>query len=772
MSKTKAQIQREFNDFAEKIARLESLKHELDALRTEGFESEVKIIRAKLRDIDAIPSVSRDISELKRKIEKSHQKKAEVCPGLKNKIHHVEKLIMDRRRMACVKQLKKNEIESVKEIPKLEGELHKLRKLFEGHLSSRKVKIDSGVGILVDSKFDEFVNELKAGVSENLRKEESAMKEEESLKLKNDLEKRKEILTRQADEMEEKRRREEASLRADFERRKKELANKVNQTKEERVKQEKMLQEELNNLKRKLSDGYISLKKKKQALDVRLTDMKARLEHEERTLKANLDKQRKEEYNYLEGDFQNRKQLLVKKVYEMRKKKDEEDKLLRKSVEEKKKDFDRKARELEKKKGEEEKKLQMEFAGMKEQLAKKLDSFSGKKEQLAERTRAIEKRKMKEINSLREKLFENLKIERDNMGVDFERKRAELDKKSVEIGKKLEEEESLMKNDFEKRKQLLAMREKQSHHQFQEQIEKMRKVFAQRALEHERVRETEEKAILHNLDDIKRGLAERAKRLIERRKHLSEKEAEMRKGVEAEGKVIRAGLEDKKKELDKKSEEIAHKLQLEKERLQKEFERKTRMILSRASEMDRKRVEGESLMVANFEAKKKELAEKYTNYVRREHENYKRKVSMHLEKEVKSKFNDELRKKVLEIKNQVVKETKQKLLNALTRESERKLEVEKDKTKKEFEADKENVEECLKHEMEERIVGIKDKMHNELIQRVKCEVEAREKELRSKLGKEYHGKLNVEKRILEAEIEKKKRMLEKYAVGRVKDLFK
>jgi hypothetical protein len=64
----KKSVEREFDDFARKIARLESLKHELDAMDTGGFEAEAKAIRSKLKDINSIPEIERGISALRKKI--------------------------------------------------------------------------------------------------------------------------------------------------------------------------------------------------------------------------------------------------------------------------------------------------------------------------------------------------------------------------------------------------------------------------------------------------------------------------------------------------------------------------------------------------------------------------------------------------------------------------------------------------------------------------------------------------------------------------------
>ena len=62
-------VKREFEEFARKIARLESLKHELDAVDTKGYEKEASMIRSKLKDVNAIQDIERRIASLKVKIE-------------------------------------------------------------------------------------------------------------------------------------------------------------------------------------------------------------------------------------------------------------------------------------------------------------------------------------------------------------------------------------------------------------------------------------------------------------------------------------------------------------------------------------------------------------------------------------------------------------------------------------------------------------------------------------------------------------------------------
>ena len=59
--KSKKSVKKEFEDFANKIARLEYLKHELDAMDKGGFKSEVRLIRAKLKDVNSIKEAENDI---------------------------------------------------------------------------------------------------------------------------------------------------------------------------------------------------------------------------------------------------------------------------------------------------------------------------------------------------------------------------------------------------------------------------------------------------------------------------------------------------------------------------------------------------------------------------------------------------------------------------------------------------------------------------------------------------------------------------------------
>ena len=154
MVKKKEDVKKEFTNFAKKIAEIESLKQELNALNAKGFETEAKLIKSKLKDINAIPEIKKEINSLREKIIHS-------TPSRKN----------------------------IENIPKLESEVKNLKKDFEEHTKPSKMKIDTGVGILVNSKYDDFIDEIKAELTQRLKAKEITIKN----KLKANLKENKEI---------------------------------------------------------------------------------------------------------------------------------------------------------------------------------------------------------------------------------------------------------------------------------------------------------------------------------------------------------------------------------------------------------------------------------------------------------------------------------------------------------------------------------------------------------------------------------------------------
>jgi hypothetical protein len=294
----KGNVKKEFTNFADKISKLESLRHELDALDTRGFKTEIKLIKSKLKDINAIPEIKRDIDSLRLKIRRNLSKgvvKSKIAKKLleqsnnlqkdrklmkekiaelegnltkkrqiskkefgiakellekssslqrnrqgflKDKIIELEEKVSRKRRLsekeiedkrlmekkiaeleekvsikkqlskkeiedvksiaklkgiAKRKQLSKEEVGDIKEIPELENQLKDLKKDFEEHTKASKVKIDTGVGVLIDSKYDDFINEIKAELTKRLEAKEMVI----SNKLKTNLKEQKERFTEQ-----------------------------------------------------------------------------------------------------------------------------------------------------------------------------------------------------------------------------------------------------------------------------------------------------------------------------------------------------------------------------------------------------------------------------------------------------------------------------------------------------------------------------------------------------------------------------------------------
>ena len=319
VSKNSTQIQKEFNDFAEKIAKLESLKHELEILDTKGFETDVKLIRAKLKDVSAIPSIRRDINSLREKIEK--KKTATVFPtnSLKKRISHIESLIEHKKILACKKPLSHEEIKSVQEIPKLEKELKKLKDSFDEHFGNlKKVKIDSGIGILVDTKFDDFIASLKNELSKKLRVEEQGLKQQEELHLKSDLDKRKELFMQKFSELEAKKLQEyhdmykkkvEQDLQKEIKTKfNEELNKKITAIKDKTISKTKndllkgLMQKDAQKLNYKVKKLDNMTKKviqstKKKMHEEMISTVKAKMREEEKHLRSKLEREYKEKLN-------------------------------------------------------------------------------------------------------------------------------------------------------------------------------------------------------------------------------------------------------------------------------------------------------------------------------------------------------------------------------------------------------------------------------------------------------------------------------------------
>tara|TARA_B100001971_G_C18037854_1_gene456022 strand:- start:1 stop:831 length:831 start_codon:yes stop_codon:yes gene_type:complete len=121
------------------------------------------------------------------------EKIAELEEKVSRKKQLSKKEVEDVKSIAKIKQLSKKEFGKIKGIPELENQLKDLKKDFEEHTKASKVKIDTGVGILVDSKYDDFISEIKAELTERLEVKEMTINN----KLKANLKEQKERFAEQ-----------------------------------------------------------------------------------------------------------------------------------------------------------------------------------------------------------------------------------------------------------------------------------------------------------------------------------------------------------------------------------------------------------------------------------------------------------------------------------------------------------------------------------------------------------------------------------------------
>ena len=295
-------LRNDFEVFSKGVERLEELKSELNSLNTIGHEAEARSIRSKLKNVSYIPQIEIEIRELKSRIGgKSSKKKIGKMEGdvhvkINNKINTLKKEIESRKK-GYKKQLSKDDVKSVKEIPKLESQISSLRKIIADQQESEKrkkellKKIDPGVDFIINNQFDLSLNEIKAELSKKLKSKETEIQKQ----LQEDLEARK----------------------SNFTLKYKDLENKFHERYNEKVQKE--LQEEINNKFRETLREKVSEMKKGLENDAKI---KLKLKEEELDRKKNieLEKARKFEAKKLEQIEIKRKKLLERLSLEQKRK--------------------------------------------------------------------------------------------------------------------------------------------------------------------------------------------------------------------------------------------------------------------------------------------------------------------------------------------------------------------------------------------------------------------------------------------------------------------
>ena len=390
ISKNKPSINRkDFETFKFGVERLKELKKELDSLDTRGFSKEEQEIRIKLKNVSEIPYIEKEIKILKSKI---------------NKKYHPKKR----------KSIVKKDIHDIKEdIPELKKEIKKIGKKVEESAKRKKETPDSGVGILVDTDFNDFLNNIKSSLSDRVKSKE---KEVEDV-LKTDLQKR-----------EEKFREKYVGLIREFNEKKRKLENQLNKKYATKVKTtlQKEISEKFNyKLRKKLNAEKVELGKRYIA---------SLREH----AKTELEKQKKELRKRLERELA--KEI---KLMQLQKEREETEFQKQKGIEINK--LEKEETEFQKQKGMEINKLEKEETGFqklkqdfilqkqeekKKIKAKLIDEFHGKLE------RELSKREIKIRQQLRNEFELNLKKKIQEHEEGIKKKKFELE---LEMQKKIKQ---------------------------------------------------------------------------------------------------------------------------------------------------------------------------------------------------------------------------------------------------------------------------------------------------------------------------------------------
>lgn len=160
---------KDFEAFKIGIQRLKELKGELDSLDTRGFSKEEQAIRAKLKNVSEIANIEKGIKILKLKINKKYHPRRKKPSRTKE----IQKDIKDiKKKLPKTKKIRED-IKDIKEdIPELKTEIEKLGEKFSKSKRKNKAGIDSGIGMLVDTDFNNFLSHIKTSLSERVRARE------------------------------------------------------------------------------------------------------------------------------------------------------------------------------------------------------------------------------------------------------------------------------------------------------------------------------------------------------------------------------------------------------------------------------------------------------------------------------------------------------------------------------------------------------------------------------------------------------------------------
>ncbi len=508
---TKEQLKKEFDSFAKGIAQLEALRNELNSLDSSGFELEVKSIRSKLKDIYEIPEIKKEMDSLKRRIAKRDANKVVHVKKITGQTRDLRKKIERLEKKRVKKQLSKSQVSSISEIPKIEKELSGLKKSFREHSSSTNLRIDSGVGVLVDSKFDDFVRSLKGELSLKLKQRKSDLSKEMErglAKKKKEFESRYKKLVKEQHENYKKRVDEELNneVKKRFDRElDRSLVRERNRIISELIKEDsKRLDSERKSLGKKLHEHY---SKKERMLDMKINAEKKKLKESLSKVKGMRLKNASHRKAFAKYK---KKQLakLVDTISDERKKLSEIEKSKLKAIENLKREQNTKTRK------------------QRDLLGKRIVSL----DKTEKKDKEILRAKLKELKNKDSQRASWIEEEKKRLQKFAKSKRDSLDKRFVELKKQESEEMKEISGEKEKLKVRFG--------ELKKEFEMLKEAERER---HERTLSAEKRKMLLNVRAEKANLAKQLEEKVEKMRVANE--FKVKKGLEEREKLLRKKLD-------------------------------------------------------------------------------------------------------------------------------------------------------------------------------------------------------------------------------------
>lgn len=413
--KSPAQVKKDLELFSKGVERLKELKRELASLDTRGFAKEEQSIRSKLQNVSDIPTIERELKILKQKINRKYRPK--------------------RRKVSATRK----ELQELKEedLPEIKSAIRKLSARV-GDSDSMKARVDSGVGAVIDTDFNNFLAGIKVKFSNRVREREKELDE----LLKKDLAKR-----------EEKYKNKQNNLLKDFEDKRKILEEDLQKKYSSKAKSEadkryaKKLRSELH---REVTRNFKEMLNKKIASE-----------------KVELGKKYKEELRAhvlmkLQDREDNIKKSFVAKAEELQKRKDSIDKQMKESrekfdeqVKESRGKFEEQVKESRERLEDMKKNLKMSFADKMRNLLKTKESLRLQKEKVAKNAERRKIENAKYLNNLEKELrgkeaetLKNLREKKMNEMKELKQNLSENLHKEME--KNLRSKESILRKQLRK----------------------------------------------------------------------------------------------------------------------------------------------------------------------------------------------------------------------------------------------------------------------------------------------------------------------------------